>query len=324
MTPPRKFTYRNRANVSGCYKRRVTGGRLFQGTQAKLLRMLLISLLTLTFVIPAHARKRRPRARPAPAVSFVPSPEIDERVRQEVERATTVLTQLEQANLLANPYLVQAIYFHNGFLEKFAADRSDADPSLRISAKLCQLITPEVKQLYLRMLREVYEADLEDVPAREFTAPVPVLQLPKRMRRAHSDAVDLFVPEGTPVQAAARGVVIFAQDGWTINNPFSTSTWKGGNTVIVFDPATDRFYRYAHLETVQVNPGTLVEAGQILGTVGHSGVHASMPGHGRHLHFEINQYQDGIVRALHADQLRTMFNERPPAMIAGVPAPTRP
>lgn len=77
----------------------------------------------------------------------------------------------------------------------------------------------------------------------------------------------------------------------------------------MFEPTTARFYRYAHLETVSVNPGTLVEAGQTLGTVGHTGLHAALPSHGRHLHFEINQYNGTAVRSWSAAQLWTLLRE---------------
>jgi hypothetical protein len=51
----------------------------------------------------------------------------------------------------------------------------------------------------------------------------------------------------------------------------------------------------------------MVASGERLGDVGHSGLNASQAGHGRHLHFETNQYSDGQVRALNYQQLRTML-----------------
>ena len=128
-------------------------------------------------------------------------------------------------------------------------------------------------------------------------------------RRTHQYAVDLFAPEGASVRAVSRGVVVLADRDWSRANLFSTTSRKGGNAVIVFDPDHDRFYRYCHMGTVLVSAGELVAAGQIVGNVGHSGLNASQAGHGRHLHFETNEYLQGHVRALDYRRLRTMLRQ---------------
>jgi murein DD-endopeptidase MepM/ murein hydrolase activator NlpD len=125
--------------------------------------------------------------------------------------------------------------------------------------------------------------------------------------RTHQDAIDLFAPEGSTVYAVSRGIVILAENGWSADDPFSTSSRKGGNTVIVFAPDQDRFYRFCHLSAVLVSPGGLVAAGKAVGRVGHSGLNASRGGHGRHLHFEMNEYADGRVRVIAQRRLRTIL-----------------
>ena len=50
-------------------------------------------------------------------------------------------------------------------------------------------------------------------------------------------------------------------------------------------------------------------ADQVVGTVGHTGLNASQPGHGRHLHFETNEYLRGHVRAIEYRGLRTMLRQ---------------
>jgi murein DD-endopeptidase MepM/ murein hydrolase activator NlpD len=126
--------------------------------------------------------------------------------------------------------------------------------------------------------------------------------------------VDLFAPEGDPVNAVSRGVVVLADGKWDAADLFSTTSRKGGNAVILFDPDHDRFYRYCHLSSVAVSPGDVVAAGQVLGRVGHSGLNASRAGHGRHLHFEANEYVTGHVRALDYQRLRTMLRGWRPAV----------
>jgi murein DD-endopeptidase MepM/ murein hydrolase activator NlpD len=129
----------------------------------------------------------------------------------------------------------------------------------------------------------------------------------RRRRQPHPNALDLFVPEGTPVHSTTNGLVMLAEGSWTEDDPFSTSSLRGGNSVIVFAPNENRFYRYCHLETVDVAAGSVVEAGQQIGSVGHSGCNASKKGHGRHLHFEVNEIDGRGVRALDKNQLQALL-----------------
>lgn len=86
------------------------------------------------------------------------------------------------------------------------------------------------------------------------------------------------------------GIVVLAETGWQEEDEVSTSSTKGGNTVIVYNYLTKEFSRYAHLDEVSLEPGQLVMPGDKVGTVGHTGTNACKPGHGGHLHFEINAY----------------------------------
>jgi murein DD-endopeptidase MepM/ murein hydrolase activator NlpD len=114
------------------------------------------------------------------------------------------------------------------------------------------------------------------------------------------------------VRSASAGLVVLSESGWTADDPLSTSSRQGGNSVIVFDPAGARFYRYCHLQSVAVAAGEAVDAGQTIGAVGHSGLNASRDGHGRHLHFEVNRFDGQNVEALTNAQLR---------VLVGMPAP---
>lgn len=88
-------------------------------------------------------------------------------------------------------------------------------------------------------------------------------------RRRH-EGLDIFAPRGTPVVAAAAGVV--------------RSTRKnrlGGNVVWLRDDYGQTHY-YAHLDTQVVRRGQRVEVGDTLGFVGNSGNARTTP---PHLHF---------------------------------------
>lgn len=89
--------------------------------------------------------------------------------------------------------------------------------------------------------------------------------------------MDIAVPKGTPVGAAANGEVAFAG-------------WKGGygNLVIIRHP-DGRESRYGHLEKINVAVGETVSAGQNIANSGSTGKST-----GPHLHFEIRENGQAI------------------------------
>ncbi len=93
----------------------------------------------------------------------------------------------------------------------------------------------------------------------------------KKVRR-HHDGIDLAAPVGAPIRAIAEGQVMYA-------DPHG-----GYGRYIVIRHLNGFTSHYGHCEKVDVAPGAAVVAGQIIGTVGNSGVST-----GPHLHFEIRQ-----------------------------------
>jgi len=90
--------------------------------------------------------------------------------------------------------------------------------------------------------------------------------------------LDLSAPTGTPVHAAADGVVTFAG-----RYPLSHSVawWRFGNVVTI--KHADRFITiYAHCDTVKVRQGDTVRQGQVVATVGNTGWSTNS-----HLHYEV-------------------------------------
>jgi murein DD-endopeptidase MepM/ murein hydrolase activator NlpD len=249
------------------------------------------------------AKRRHPASRPV-SLDVTPSPEVDARVADEVVKARRILENLSTANMFASPYLVSAFYYHDGFLDGFPVDRNSAAPERRIIGQITARLSSEEKTAFRRLLHEVWSTSVS--PGLERSAE-PVAYSGVSGRRSHRYAVDLFAREDSVVSAVSRGVVVLADSGWSREDLFSTASRKGGNAVILFDPDRDRFYRYCHLSSVTVSAGEVVAAGTQLGTVGHSGLNASRAGHGRHLHFETNEYVDGHMRALEWQRLRTML-----------------
>lgn len=98
--------------------------------------------------------------------------------------------------------------------------------------------------------------------------------------RQHN-AIDIIVPQGTRVVAAADG---------TVEKLFVSQ--DGGNTIYVRSPDGARMYYYAHLLDYEpgLAEGNFVRAGQPLGTVGATGnANPATP----HLHFQIMRLAPG-------------------------------
>ena len=88
---------------------------------------------------------------------------------------------------------------------------------------------------------------------------------------SHHSGIDFAAPTGTPIHAAAGGVVVLAE-----YHP----VW--GNIVEV-DHGNSLLSRYAHASRLNVAPGDIVKRGQKLAEVGSTGRST-----GSHLHFEVH------------------------------------
>lgn len=88
------------------------------------------------------------------------------------------------------------------------------------------------------------------------------------------NGVDFGAARGTPIRAAADGVVIIARGG---------GGWNGGyGNYIVITHANGSQTLYSHMKSVVASSGQSVSAGQTIGYVGSTGLST-----GPHLHFEV-------------------------------------
>lgn len=83
---------------------------------------------------------------------------------------------------------------------------------------------------------------------------------------------DFGAPEGTPIHASDRGVVLFA--GW----------YGGYGNTVILDHGNGLTSLYGHASELYVQEGQAVQRGQAIATVGSTGLST-----GPHLHFEIRQ-----------------------------------
>ena len=89
----------------------------------------------------------------------------------------------------------------------------------------------------------------------------------------HNDGINISAPRGTPVVAAANGVVVYAGN-----------ELRGFGNLLLIKHADGWITAYAHNETLLVKRGDLVRRGQIISRVGSTGNVAEAQ-----LHFEIRR-----------------------------------
>jgi len=105
-----------------------------------------------------------------------------------------------------------------------------------------------------------------------FINPVPNGILTQRLHGWNG--IDLGAPRGTPVYAAADGVIIVSRGG---------GGWNGGyGNYVVITHGNGAQTLYSHLKSTAVSSGQFVSKGTLIGTVGTTGRVT-----GPHLHFEV-------------------------------------
>lgn len=95
---------------------------------------------------------------------------------------------------------------------------------------------------------------------------------PIRRATQHHHGIDLAAPAGAPIRAIADGRVMFA-------DPYA-----GYGKLIVIQHSDGLTSHYGHCSRLSVEPGATVRAGEIIGTVGSTGIST-----GPHLHFELRK-----------------------------------
>ena len=110
--------------------------------------------------------------------------------------------------------------------------------------------------------------------------PVPDYTGVSRWPDAYHKGADVMAPKGSEVLAMAAGTVTMAQFHYSYGN------------VVVIDHGNGRSALYAHMDSIDVAEGDVVEQGQKIGTVGSTGDST-----GIQCHVEI--FEDGVRKSLH-------------------------
>ncbi|MDD2581546.1 MAG: M23 family metallopeptidase [Desulfuromonadaceae bacterium] len=90
------------------------------------------------------------------------------------------------------------------------------------------------------------------------------------------------------VLSMTGGTVVALETEWP-----QGSKLRGGKYLWVYDPANDLLVYYAHNDALFVEPGTIVRPGDLLGTVGRSGLNAAKRRSPTHLHFSVLHLKNG-------------------------------
>jgi len=168
------------------------------------------------------------------------------------------------------PQLKKRVYFGESILEKksediiFGLDSLIAQTGVQLSsyAEICS--TYEKK-------RDIINRTPTIKPMKGYySSPFGKRIDPFTQRYTMHEGIDIVAPEGTPIYAAADGVVNFAD--W----------YHGyGNTVVI----NHKLYKtkYAHLSKISVKRGQKVKRGDIIGSCGRTGKATA-----NHLHYEVH------------------------------------
>ena len=97
-------------------------------------------------------------------------------------------------------------------------------------------------------------------------------------------AVDIPMPEGTPVLAAREGMVFQTETGQTVGGKDPELIGKANDVRILHPDGTIGLYAHLAFGGVQVSPGQHVAAGEVIGLSGSTGYSS-----GPHLHFAVLQ-----------------------------------
>jgi murein DD-endopeptidase MepM/ murein hydrolase activator NlpD len=216
-----------------------------------------------------------------------------ERLRENVVQMTALERSLEEQRIrvekLITVYGLDRTLGQGGFSTRKPGAPADLplDDARRREASLVNSMQRLEEQLDLLTRYEAANADIVrhtpsilPLPSDQFVLTSPFGNRVSPFTRAADfhKGLDLSAPTGTPVYAAADGVVTFAG-----RYPISQSVawWRFGNVVTI--KHAERFITiYGHCDTVTVRTGQAVKQGEVIATVGSTGWSTNS-----HLHYEV-------------------------------------
>lgn len=120
-------------------------------------------------------------------------------------------------------------------------------------------------------------------PATKMRWPLANVSVNRYFGGSGHNGIDLRATNGTPVYAAADGVVSF--EGYGENHSWMTR--PAGISILIWHPSLNVYTGYAHLSRTIINNGQAISRGQLIGYSGYTGNVIPAGPNGAHLHFEV-------------------------------------
>ena len=108
------------------------------------------------------------------------------------------------------------------------------------------------------------------------------------IRDRNQDSRDDRTGKPVDVLSMTGGIVVALEKGWQ-----QESGLRGGKYLWIYDPANSQLIYYAHNEELFVGLGDIVKPGDLLATVGRSGLNAAKKRSQTHLHFSVLSIRNG-------------------------------
>ncbi len=209
-------------------------------------------------------------------------------------------------SIMLNPFCMYSLYYSDSFFKETKKSKND---SHRVFQKIQQNISIEEKKRILAHLDELWISECDFAWNKEIFCPIDTIDFWNKSSEkiAHQDAIDLYAPIWTVVTSMSWWIVIIAESWRKENDIFSTSSYKWWNSIIIYNPDNNSFYRYAHLNDIFVKTGEKIEPGTQIWTIGKTWQNAiKWPSH---LHFEINTYNptNWKITVVHRNDLKTII-----------------
>lgn len=215
-------------------------------------------------------------------------PQKIQTIETELHTIESIIRDENMEQAVQNPFIVSALYYSDKFFQDLASKPPESTFAAEVLLAIRKQVPQSFRKKYITFISEKAFSGSNEIRGNVFTRPLRNSSF--QADGNHPDALDMFTEEGSNISTMADGIVLLAESGYDPKNPLSSTSPKGGNQVIIFNPVLGEFYRYAHMEKVTAKPLQTIKSGEVIGTVGHTGLNASKPGHGNHLHFEINKY----------------------------------
>lgn len=111
------------------------------------------------------------------------------------------------------------------------------------------------------------------------------------IRDRNQDCLDDRCSKPVAVLSMTGGIVVAAANKWD-----ESSKLRGGKFIWIYDPSTDGLVYYAHNSNLLVYVGDIIKPGDIIATVGRTGVNACKKRSQTHLHLTYLRISDGYPK----------------------------